>query len=341
MEKKIYGIIYLLIDGTNDFEYIGQTTRSLEVRFKQHTKNKKHTYISNAIQAHGAEMFVKVILKVCYSKEELDYWEKRLIKSRDTMAPNGYNLREGGEGGGSHSAESRAKNSAAKTGKPLAPEHCKKISESLTGKPKSPEHVAKVAAANTGKKRTPEQCARMSVSKKGKKRSPEAVAKTAAKNTGKKRTPEQCAKISAANTGKKRTPEQCANISAAQLGKKRGPRPPEVKAKISVKNTGKKRTPEQRANISAAHTGKKRGSHSPEHCAKIAAARHKNSPFKNLVAELKARQMSYTSLAELMGLKPVTISHKMIGRKNFTDNDKKKLTEIFGKPVEYLMARDE
>lgn len=36
MEKKIYGVIYGLIDGTNDFEYIGQTIRSVEVRFKEH-----------------------------------------------------------------------------------------------------------------------------------------------------------------------------------------------------------------------------------------------------------------------------------------------------------------
>lgn len=341
MEPKPYGIIYLLIDGTNDCEYVGKTKRTVEERFKEHMKSP--FLIGKAIRAHGADMFATAILQVCYSEEELDRCEKHMIKSRDTMVPNGYNLTEGGEGivGFERTPEYCAKMSASKKGKPLSPDHCKKISASLTGKPKSPEHVAKVAAANTGKKRTLEQRARMSASKKGKKRSPEAVAKTAAANTGKKRTPEQCAKISAGNRGKKRTPEQRAQISARQLGKKRGPRPPEVKAKISAKNTGKKRTPEAIARMSLAQKGKKRGPHSPEHRAKIARSRHKNSIFQNLVAELEARQLSYTSLGELMGRTPVNISHKMIGRRNFTDNDKKKLVEIFNKPIEYLLARKE
>ena len=303
---EVYGVVYLLVDGTNDFEYVGQTTQTVEERFKQHAKD--DYYIGRAIRAHGAENFDTAILKECASKEELDLWEKHFIKSRNTKAPNGYNLTDGGEGivGLERSPEHCAKLSASKKGKPLSLDHCKKIAMALSGVPKSPEHVAKVATANTGKKRTLEQRA----------------------------------KISAGNTGKKRTPEQCANISAAQRGKKRGPRPPEVKAKISAKNTGKKRTPEQCANISAAHKGKKRGPHSPEHCAKISASRQKNSPFKNLVAELTMRQMSYTSLAGLMGLASATISHKMIGRKNFTDDDKKKLAEIFDKPIEYLFSRE-
>ena len=114
MEREIYGIIYLLIDCTNDFEYVGQTTRSFEERFRGHKHGDQ--YIDHVIQKRGEDLIETAILKVCYSKEEIDYWEKRLIKSRDTMAPNGYNLREGGEGGGSHSAESRAKIFGGKNG---------------------------------------------------------------------------------------------------------------------------------------------------------------------------------------------------------------------------------
>ena len=112
MEKKIYGIIYLLIDGTNDFEYVGQTTQSLEQRFHQHKYGDQ--YIDHAIQKHGEDMFVKAILKVCYSKEELDYWERHFIKSRDTMAPNGYNLTAGGSNSSMSCDKSRAKLSATK-----------------------------------------------------------------------------------------------------------------------------------------------------------------------------------------------------------------------------------
>lgn len=112
---EVYGIVYLLIDGTNDMEYVGQTRHSLEKRFKEHKRHKKY-YIGNAINQHGEDMFVKVILKVCYSPEELSYWERHFIKSRDTMAPNGYNLTEGGERDFRMLPETCAKMSASKTG---------------------------------------------------------------------------------------------------------------------------------------------------------------------------------------------------------------------------------
>lgn len=83
---KVYGVIYALIDGTNGFEYIGQTTKTAEERFKEHMYSPH--YIGNAIRKHGAENFLIVTLKECYSKAELDFWEKYFIKSRNTMAPN-------------------------------------------------------------------------------------------------------------------------------------------------------------------------------------------------------------------------------------------------------------
>ena len=132
---EVYGVIYLLINAINDMEYIGQTTRSVEERFKEHKKRKKY-YIGNAIRKHGAENFVIAILKVCYSKAELDFWEKHFIKSRDTMVPNGYNCTEGGEGvsGWKHTEETKAQIAASLSGenhpsfgKPFSDEHCKKL----------------------------------------------------------------------------------------------------------------------------------------------------------------------------------------------------------------------
>ena len=88
------GYIYLLIDGTNDFEYVGQTTRSVEVRFREHLY--ETTCIGRAMRAHGADMFVVAILKKCDTNEELDRWEKHFILSRGTKSPNGYNRTDGG-----------------------------------------------------------------------------------------------------------------------------------------------------------------------------------------------------------------------------------------------------
>ena len=91
-----YGVIYLLIDGTNDKEYVGQTIRSIEERFKQHMKS--NYPLGRAIRAHGTENFATAIIKECESKEELNLFEKHFIKSRNTKSPNGYNLTDGGEG---------------------------------------------------------------------------------------------------------------------------------------------------------------------------------------------------------------------------------------------------
>ena len=36
---KVYGVIYLLINAINDKEYVGQTTKTAEERFKEHILN--------------------------------------------------------------------------------------------------------------------------------------------------------------------------------------------------------------------------------------------------------------------------------------------------------------
>ncbi len=123
---EVYGVIYLIIDGTNDKEYVGQTTRTIKRRFWEHTRRDYH--LDRAIRAHGADMFEICVLKKCESKEELDYWEKYFIKSRHTMAPNGYNLTEGGDGATGYvcSDETRAKISAAMKGKTHSLEQVRK-----------------------------------------------------------------------------------------------------------------------------------------------------------------------------------------------------------------------
>ena len=172
-----------------------------------------------------------------------------------------------------------------------------------------------------GLKRTPEHCAKLSASKKGKKLSIETRAKMSAIRKGKPRSPEHCAKLSAALKGKIFTPERCANISAALKGKKYPPRSPEYRAKIS-----------------AIHKGRPRSS---EHCAKLSAAKRDDSSYKNLIAELDAHQLSYRQLSKLLGLSQGCVSRKMRGVRKFTACDKIKLEEIFGKPVEYLLERDD
>ena len=65
--------------------------------------------------------------------------------------------------------------------------------------------------------------------------------------------------------------------------------------------------------------------------------RRKVSAFTNLTAEMNRRQLTYKALAKLLGLSPSTFSMKMRGKARFTDKDKDKLVEIFGKTIEYLL----
>ena len=109
---------------------------------------------------------------------------------------------------------------------------------------------------------------------------------------------------------------------------------------------GCKHTPETCAKISALLSGKNHplfGQHlPPEYCSKISAANRGYSPFKNLVHELDERHLSYSALARLMDFSSHKhVSLKMCGKIIFTERDKAKLVEIFDKPIEYLLARDD
>ena len=123
----------------------------------------------------------------------------------------------------------------------------------------------------------------------------------------------------------KRTPEHCANISKAK--------------------TGKSPADETRDHMSESRSGEKNHNYGKprdqETCVQISAKNRAESVYPNLVAELEARQMTYTALATVLGL--VTVSDKMRGRRgrNFSDEQTAKLVAFFGKPAEYLLYRDE
>lgn len=112
----------------------------------------------------------------------------------------------------------------------------------------------------------------------------------------------------------------------------------EHRAKIAAGNTGKQFTPERRAKIRAAHRGK---TLSAEHRAKIAATSRGNNPFKNLLYEIETRQLTYKALSKLIDMPLSSLSYKMQGVRKFTEDDKVKLEKFFGKPIEYLLARDD
>lgn len=131
---KINGIIYIIINLINGKQYVGQTTRDINVRISEH-KRKKNYVLGKSIKKYGIENF-KWISFSC-PEEDLDWTEIFLIKELNTLVPNGYNLEMGGY-----------------TNKHLSREIKRKISISTSGKnhhfwgKKRPEHSQKMKGNN-------------------------------------------------------------------------------------------------------------------------------------------------------------------------------------------------
>ena len=149
----------------------------------------------------------------------------------------------------------------------------------------------------------------------------------------------------APSTGFKPPARAIAKTAAANRGKKRKPFTPEHREKIGKAHRGKPLSPEHRRKIGEAGKGKPSPflgkHHTDESKVKSSASMRGSTPFKNLSATITEHQLSYTSLAKLMGLSFSSVSLKMRGKVRFTAKDIAKLVEIFGLPAEYLMARDD
>lgn len=103
-------------------------------------------------------------------------------------------------------------------------------------------------------------------------------------------------------------------------------------------NVGWSHTPESITKMIVSHTGLR---HTEQTKLEMSLDRRKESPYKNLIAEMIKRRLSYKALAKLMGQCPTSVSYKMFGRYNFTNEDKLKLEKIFGLPADYLLQIDE
>lgn len=124
----------------------------------------------------------------------------------------------------------------------------------------------------------------------------------------------------------------------------------ETRAKKSIAHLGEKNhfygkhhTEKARKKMGLSSRGNKNmlgKHHTAKTCSTISLNKRNNSPFKNLLREIDKQQLSYNSLAKILDLSQPNVSAKMHGKKNFTAKDIAKLVEFFGKPAEYLMARN-
>lgn len=143
------GYIYLVTNKVNNKQYIGQSIcKDIKSRWKQHKVKDSKTignYLLSAYNKYGINNFTYKIICICFD-EDCNKYEEEYIKKYNTLAPYGYNLREGGYNTKHH------------------PETIKLISEKLKGRKLSIEHCKKIAERNRNKKITNETKNKLSIS---------------------------------------------------------------------------------------------------------------------------------------------------------------------------------
>ena len=102
------GIIYKITHRESGKSYIGQTKCSLRVRLNGHRSKPGCPYIGSAIKKYGMDAFEVSEILHTDDVDFLNAMEIATIEAYDTLYPNGYNLRNGGDGS-YHHAESKAK----------------------------------------------------------------------------------------------------------------------------------------------------------------------------------------------------------------------------------------
>lgn len=100
------GYIYKIVNDINDKVYIGQTKRSLSIRFQQHLSKTRHkednSILHKAIEKYGCDSFY--IKEVSFVEQEteqllfekLNELEKFYISKYNSISPYGYNILTGG-----------------------------------------------------------------------------------------------------------------------------------------------------------------------------------------------------------------------------------------------------
>jgi len=94
-----YGVIYKITNTINNKVYIGQTTRSFNIRYHNNIKKYTNIYLKRSIDKYGIDNFlIEEEFDVAYSKEELNEKEKKYIELFNSNDYNfGYNLKSGGD----------------------------------------------------------------------------------------------------------------------------------------------------------------------------------------------------------------------------------------------------
>lgn len=89
-------IVYKITNLLTGKSYIGQTVGSMRRRWNRHCSESSCVLLNRSIKKYGKENFEIKVLAYCNNIEEMNHREQYCIKLFKTLAPNGYNVRSGG-----------------------------------------------------------------------------------------------------------------------------------------------------------------------------------------------------------------------------------------------------
>ena len=131
------GSIYAIYHKDESKYYIGKTSLDdPQDRIKDHFRGRGSKVLWNAIQHHGKESFNSRVLHHRIPAEDLNSLERHCVWIFNSIVPNGYNLKLGGEGG-PHSEDTikrMKENHRGFTGKRHSEESKRQIGETQKGK---------------------------------------------------------------------------------------------------------------------------------------------------------------------------------------------------------------
>lgn len=97
-KRRINPFTIYLITSPSGKQYVGQTMRGVNKRWKDHCNNKKDVIMVRAIKKYSPENFIITCLERTHNKEKANKLERFYIKELNTMTPKGYNMSPGGGG---------------------------------------------------------------------------------------------------------------------------------------------------------------------------------------------------------------------------------------------------
>lgn len=167
-------IIYKVTNKLSGKIYIGQTTKSLEERWKKHCYANGCSVFYKAIKKHGKNAFTVEEIGKYGNIKDLNNAEEYYIDWFNCLVPNGYNLKSGGnnktysEESKKRMSESQSGEKNSRYGKIVSEETRKKMSEAkkgekhwMFGKHHSEESRKKMSKAHKGVPKNAETIASM------------------------------------------------------------------------------------------------------------------------------------------------------------------------------------